>query len=347
MSGWGCNTQSEFDCVSSLNDQSKANSLFQEHWNTWVPANDFKLMVDYGLNTVRIPVGYWFLESIVDSSEHFAQGGEKYLDQVVGWAKDAGLYVIIGLHGAPGAQATDAFTGQLNPSPAFFDDYSYDRAYQWLEWMTQKIHTNLVYSTVGMLELVNEPVRTWDDKYPDAQAQTDSMRKNILSDRLERIRGKEDSLQVSTDRRVHIQMMDQNWGSGDPKEFLTDLKFAAYDDHNYVKYSGVAQSKDAYIQHSCSDDRSGNWPVIVGEWSISVDNAIENTDEWNPNNNKDFYKRWWAAQVTQYEKSAQGWVFWTWHTSGLSDPRWDYKMAVDLGIVDKNPDVAYEMNVCG
>jgi len=134
-------------------------------------------MVSYGLNTVRIPVGYWFFESIVDKSEHFAQGGESYLDQVVGWAKDAGLYVIIVLHGAPGGQVTDAFTGQLNPNPGFYNDYNYGRAYQWLEWMTNKIHTNAAYSTVGMLELVNEPERTWDTaKYPNAQANTDSMR---------------------------------------------------------------------------------------------------------------------------------------------------------------------------
>jgi glucan endo-1,6-beta-glucosidase len=188
MSAWGCNANSEFDCVSSLKDQSKANSLFQEHWNSWISADDLKQMAEYGLNTVRIPVGYWFLESIVDSSEHFPQGGEKYLDQVVGWAKDAGLYVIIDLHGAPGAQATDAFTGQLNPSPGFFDDYNYGRAYQWLEWMTEKIHKNDAYSTVGMLELVNEPVRIFDDKYPNAQAQTDSMRKVGTTIRLRKFR---------------------------------------------------------------------------------------------------------------------------------------------------------------
>jgi glucan endo-1,6-beta-glucosidase len=134
-------------------------------------------MVSYGLNTVRIPVGYWFLQSIVDQSEHFAQGGEQYLDQVVGWAKDAGLYVIIVLHGAPGAQTTDAFTGQLNPNPGFFDDYNYNRAYEWLQWITNKVHTNPIYSTVGMLELVNEPERLYDSsQYPNVQANTDSMR---------------------------------------------------------------------------------------------------------------------------------------------------------------------------
>lgn len=104
FSGFGCNTKSEFDCVSSLNDQAKADADFQGHWKSWITADDFKKMVSYGLNTVRIPVGYWFLESIVDQSEHFPRGGEKFLDQAVQWAKDAGLYVIIELHGAPGAQ---------------------------------------------------------------------------------------------------------------------------------------------------------------------------------------------------------------------------------------------------
>jgi hypothetical protein len=105
-------------------------------------------------------------------------------------------------------------------------------------------------------------------------------------------------------------MMDQKWGSGDPKQYLPDLNLAAYDDHQYVKYAGVAEDKDAYIQFSCSDNRSGNWPVFVGEWSLSVATDVEWTDDWNPNKdgNKDFYRKWWAAQVMSYEKTAQGWV---------------------------------------
>jgi len=57
FSGLGCNAKSEFDCVSSLHDQAKANAGFRRHWDTWVTAADFKQMVSYGLNTVRIPIG--------------------------------------------------------------------------------------------------------------------------------------------------------------------------------------------------------------------------------------------------------------------------------------------------
>jgi glucan endo-1,6-beta-glucosidase len=74
--------------VSSLNDQAKANADFQSHWQTWVTADDFTQIVQYGLNTVRIGVGYWMMEDLVADTEHFPQGGEKYLDRVVGYVKE-------------------------------------------------------------------------------------------------------------------------------------------------------------------------------------------------------------------------------------------------------------------
>lgn len=108
-------------------------------------------------------------------------------------------------------------------------------------------------------------------------------------------------------------------------------------------------SHQGYLDYSCKDDRSGNWPVIVDEWSLSVNSDVEHTSDWDPNNsaNKDFYKKWFAAQVMAYEKGqAIGWVFWSWSTSGLNDPRWDYQMGVDAGIIVENPDDAYSIGAC-
>ena len=111
----GCdNTKSEFDCVSQLG-QANANSAWAEHWSTWTTKDDITEMQSYGLNTIRIPVGYWIREDLVYSnSEHFPQGGLQYLEQICGWASDAGMYIIIDLHGAPGAQvAGNPDTGQV------------------------------------------------------------------------------------------------------------------------------------------------------------------------------------------------------------------------------------------
>ena len=114
----GCSgTNSEFDCVMRLG-QEAANSAFQAHWARWITQADIQQMQSYGLNTIRIPLGYWIREDIVYSdSEHFPQGGLQYLEQVVGWASDAGFYIILDLHGAPGAQVSqNADTGQASLS---------------------------------------------------------------------------------------------------------------------------------------------------------------------------------------------------------------------------------------
>ena len=159
-SNMGCGSyQSEFDCVSGLG-QSAANSAFQSHWSSWITQSDITQMQSYGLNTIRIPVGYWMMESIVYTSEHFPQGGIGYLEQVCGWASNAGFYIIIDMHGAPGAQvATNPDTGQYAPSPGFYVSYQYSRAEQFLSWITNLIHTNTNFRNVGMIGIVNEPVQ--------------------------------------------------------------------------------------------------------------------------------------------------------------------------------------------
>lgn len=141
----------------------------------------------------------------------------------------------------------------------------------------------------------------------------------------------ESNLNVADNDRVHIQMMSELWGSGNPTEFLSDTTFTAFDDHRYLKWDGsVPVSKDSYVSTSCSDDRNAEDPLIIGEWSLSVPDNVEWTDEWNPYNDSDFYSRWFSAQIQTYERSTNGWVFWTWKANvkfgdARGDPRWSYR----------------------
>jgi aryl-phospho-beta-D-glucosidase BglC (GH1 family) len=111
----GCgDTKSEWDCVVSLG-QEKANAAFQKHWNTFITADDFDKMKSYGINTVRIPVGHWFVEETITSDEHWPRGGMTYLDKVADLAAARDIGVIVDLHGAPGVQVADnAFTGHVS-----------------------------------------------------------------------------------------------------------------------------------------------------------------------------------------------------------------------------------------
>ena len=59
-------------------------------------------LIDFRLNHVRIPIGYWAFE--VGSGEPYITGQLPYLESAVQWAGNYGLKVIIDLHGAPGSQ---------------------------------------------------------------------------------------------------------------------------------------------------------------------------------------------------------------------------------------------------
>ncbi|KFY16069.1 hypothetical protein V492_01586 [Pseudogymnoascus sp. VKM F-4246] len=336
--GCGDGVASEFDCVLKLG-QDAANSAFKGHWDTWITQADLQLMVDSGINTIRIPVGYWMKEDLVYAdSEHFPQGGLTYLTRLCGWASDMGLYIIMDLHAAPGAQQPhNAFTGQDAPVAGFYVDYQFERALKFVEWMANLIHTDNNYRNVGMLELVNEPIQN--------SGQVGTMRSTYYPDSFSRIRAAEAKLNIGQNDLLHIQMMNEKWGSGQPTEFLTDNWFAAYDDHRYLKWASIGDvSHDNYIRTSCNDDRGGNTPTIVGEWSMSVPDDVQWNAEWDPNQQPDFYKKWFAAQVISYEKQ-QGWTFWSWKTE-LGDLRWDYQAALKAGVIPKDLDSLYNIGAC-
>ena len=122
--------------------------------------------------------------------------------------------------------------------------------------------------------------------------------------------------------------MNSLWGAGNPVESIDNPYWAAFDDHRYLKWvpeEQLAVTKDDYIKMSCSDNRQadGEYPTIVGEFSLSVNENVEGSADWSVDNDPSFYQKWFAAQTKSYEKTF-GWIFWSWKTE-LNDARWDYK----------------------
>lgn len=104
----------EWSCVKALG-QHEADFAFARHWNTWITKDDICEIADLGLNTIRIPVGFWIEENLVHKDEFYPRGGLQYLDRLVGWVSQAGLHVIIDLHSAPGVQyPRQQFTGHAS-----------------------------------------------------------------------------------------------------------------------------------------------------------------------------------------------------------------------------------------
>lgn len=322
---------SEFDCMRNHytgNNRAAGNQAFQKHWREWINADTVQSVHDVGLNTIRIPIGYWSYNDIVDkASEPFADGDAMlpFLDAVVQKATDLGMYVIIDLHGAPGGQQQDVFTGQ-NPNPAgFYNDYNFDRACKWLSWMTKRIHSNPAYASVGMIEVLNEPVSKHDanGRYP-APGEDPGLVQKYYPRALQAVRDAESN--VPDSKKLHVQFMSAKWDAGNPRgsSSVANGAYTAFDDHNYIGFA-LQNTGDQYqLMHlACTDSRLVNGETfrITGEWSMT------SGADWH---DADFFKKFFTAQQQLYEKPGMnGWIFWTWKTE-LNDPRWTYSYATYL-----------------
>ncbi|KAF8493036.1 glycoside hydrolase family 5 protein [Russula emetica] len=133
---------------------------FAVHWSTWFTQEDVNNFKDAGINTVRIPLGYWIVEPLVNRvTEHYPRGGIKYLANGLDMLRKAGIQAILVHHALPGVQvANQMFTGNCTSTPQFYTDYNYGRALIWTAVMTFMSHVHPQFDSVFSIEAVNEPI---------------------------------------------------------------------------------------------------------------------------------------------------------------------------------------------
>ncbi|KAK8151162.1 glucan endo-1,6-beta-glucosidase B [Phyllosticta citrichinensis] len=340
----GCgDAQAERQCVETAynGDMDAAGAAWQKHWDSWITQDDIRQMVAYGLNTIRIPVGFWMKEDLLNEYERFPRGGFNHLVKFCGWASDAGLYIIIDLHGLPGRQvANNAFTGDYQSTTGFYQsDYESGRAYEFLAWMTNQTHTNTAFRNVGTIEIANEPKR-------EDSGDTQWLVQHFYGSAIDAIVQAEEALGVEDAGRLHIAVMDDLWGSGpSPSTALstTQLSRLLYDDHNYQAspITAAGNTPSAALTYTCADTvGQGNrvdaqTPKIVGEWALKLDMLAG--QEVATEENRKFFEQYFAAQMDMYERT-RGWVYWSWKVKGSEDfgdtLQWGYLNAVVAGIVN-------------
>lgn len=132
----------------------------------------FDKMSDLGFNVVRLPLGYWNLINLPGSATPngvapdrwrglqdimLAKDYKKWIDKVFDFAGENGLRILLDLHGAPGAQAGNAFTGcDIGKGHEHFDTaWNKHLAVHAVEMMAEscKRFGSVCYG----IELLNEP----------------------------------------------------------------------------------------------------------------------------------------------------------------------------------------------
>ncbi|KAF8909279.1 glycoside hydrolase family 5 protein [Gymnopilus junonius] len=133
---------------------------FKTHWESWFNQPDVDQLVNSGINTVRVPLGYWIVEPLVNrTSEFYPRGGIVELQRGLKQLKAAGIAAILDHHALPGvATSGQEFAGRCTNDVEFYTPYNYHRALIWTAVMTALSHLDPDFGSVAAIEAMNEPI---------------------------------------------------------------------------------------------------------------------------------------------------------------------------------------------
>lgn len=110
----------------------------------FITEEDMKTVAGWGFNCVRLPYNYRILPAEIG-----------YLDRAVAWARKYGVYLMLDLHGAPGAQNHDWHSDSLGKAELWTKASNRRKAYQILEFIADRYKDET--AVVGY-DLLNEAV---------------------------------------------------------------------------------------------------------------------------------------------------------------------------------------------
>lgn len=80
---------------------ANATSYMQRHWDTFIVEDDFKRMADMGINTVRLPIGYWSVgpyftrDSPFQAYQQVYELSWRYVARAINWAAKYDIGVLV------------------------------------------------------------------------------------------------------------------------------------------------------------------------------------------------------------------------------------------------------------
>jgi glucan 1,3-beta-glucosidase len=304
----------------------------KNHWATFITADDIQQIADAGLNTVRIPVGYWSLLGGGISGEPYISGALEYLDPVIEKCAELGITVFIVLHGLPGSQ-----NGQDNSGRAMGDNYEWfgnaDHKAKSLETVDKAVElygNGKFGGIVKSIELMNEPKPRWDSD------DNLNFQKEYFKEAYENIRSK--------DKDINVMYSD---GWRDPTEQSTWAGFGegqtgvSMDTHIYTLFSEAAKyGYTKRLEYMCNKkdtliSENRNMQTIVGEWTVAIGMDCDDGDCQAEANDayKDYLAKQFEWQTWLYEQ-ASGWVYWNWKLD--HDDAWSFQTGVKDGWIPKD-----------
>jgi len=146
------------EVISQLVGPEEAASFWKEFREKYITRDDIRFIRSLGLNSVRVPF-HWRLFESEDGAG--VAPGFSLLDRLIGWCAEAGLWVILDMHCAPGGQTGDNIDDSWGYPFLFDSPAEQERTIR--IWKAIAGRYRAEPSVIGY-DLLNEPIPPFFDK---------------------------------------------------------------------------------------------------------------------------------------------------------------------------------------
>jgi aryl-phospho-beta-D-glucosidase BglC (GH1 family) len=268
--------------------------------DTFIREEDIDIIKGWGANCIRVPFNYRLIE-FEDRPFSFNEEGIRYLDRIVKWCEKSGIYCILDMHAAPGAQNPDWHSDCVNKPEFFTSDVNKDRYFRLWHFLADRYKD---VSAVAGYDVLNEPVVEFHEEH-------------IVKDLYERV-----TKEIRDTDKKHIIFLEGNfWGQrlkflDAPKDKNTVYSIHAYPPADYVfnwetdlaypgKVYGVRWDKNTLNilakQYRSFADKVGV-PLYVGEFGVN----------WRGGGFGE--AQWVKDAVSIFKENGFHWTYWTYKT---------------------------------
>ncbi|KAF9556543.1 glycoside hydrolase [Agrocybe pediades] len=316
---------------------SNAQEILEQHWDTWIQESDWDWIARHGINSVRIPIGYYHLCGADPSVLHATDfqpfhdvysGAWSRIVRAIQSAAARNVGVLIDLHAAPGKQNNDSHAGTSDRANFFGDVHNQNCTLRVLKSLIQTLtlllqESNPPLNNIIGIELLNEPhppsdhaLQKWYTEAISTIRELDSSIPIYIGD-CWRLDTYADfiSHHASSGPLVLDHHLYRCFTSSDIHTSVQDLS-RSLADHS-------ASFPQALKRAAEKIGRAGGG-VVIGEWSGALNpGSLRGV----PGEQREYVD----VQLGLYEKVCAGWFFWTYKKEHGSDTGWSFRDAVDGG----------------
>ncbi|CAO1635228.1 unnamed protein product [Sympodiomycopsis kandeliae] len=337
----------------------------RDHYDTFITEKDFADIAGAGLNWIRLPFGFWALETQEDEP-FLAKVSWEYVLKAIQWARKYGLRINLDLHAVPGGQNTYNHSGRLRYMAwmtGAMGIVNAQRTLNYIRAVTEYISQPEIRKVVPLFSVLNEPnlpLGIGSDQLKSFYGEVYNMVRNITG--------------TGAGNGPMIGFHDGFMGVDQFNNFLTNSDRVAYDTHPYICFTGpYSDSYDDGVKNVCNTftqntDKAlaNHGAYLAGEWSLAINDCgqyLNNVGEgtryegtypgstqkygdcekwvnWQAysQDTKDNMKKFALAQMN----SLRNFFFWTWHigystrTNNTINPSWNYKLGLQEGWMPTN-----------